>query len=293
MKDSIIFFGTEEFSLVALQALVENGYPVAAVVTKPDRPQGRGMHLQSPVVKTYALEHGLPVLQPERLADSEAALAAIPNRIGVLSSYGKIIPESTLALFDRGIVNIHPSLLPRYRGPSPIETAIMNGDSQTGVSLMRLVAKMDAGPVYTQTPVEITDSTTASDLYTICAQTGSQLLLQSLAAINSGDLTPVPQDETGATYTGLLNKKDSYVDPQVQTASEIVRHIRAYELYPRTRLKLGDYDLIITRAHEGEPTADDLSVQCADTTWLIIETVIAPSGRSVSGSDFKRGYSVN
>lgn len=290
MQDNIVFFGTETFSVAALRALVEAGYHIAAVVTKPDRPFGRGMKLQAPVVKTYALEHGIIVLQPERLSDIDQALSAIARPLGVLSSYGKIIPESTLALFERGIINIHPSLLPKYRGPTPIETALINGDAQTGVSLMRLVAAMDAGPVYVQKPLAITPGASATDLYTLCAQTGSQLLIDSLPAIASGELAPTKQDETAATYTQLLNKKDARVDPERQTAEFIDRHVRAYEQFPRTRLELGGHDVIITKAHVGAPESGTLTIKCADNTWLHIDQLIVPSGKSMSGADFQRGY---
>lgn len=287
---NIVFFGTEAFSLEALKALVENDYDVDAVVTKPDSQHGRGMQLHAPVVKSYALEHGLQVLQPERLSEIEAEIAAIPDRLGVLSSYGKIIPESILSLFERGIVNIHPSLLPKYRGPSPIETAIINGDTETGVSLMRLVAQMDAGPVYVQTKLQIDAQTSASDLYKKCAQTGSALLVESLPLIINGQLFPTPQDETQATYTALLHKHDAHVDPAHQTATEIERHIRAYEEYPRTRLTIHGHEVIILSAHVGEPAAHDLVIHCAHGTKLIIDRLIAPSGRTVSGADFQRGY---
>ena len=288
---NIIFFGTEAFSLAALAALVGDGYTVRRVVTKPDRPFGRGMKLREPVVKTYARDHNIPVLQPEKLTDIEEELATIPNRIGVLSSYGKIIPTSTLSLFERGIVNVHPSLLPKYRGPAPIETPIMNGDSETGVSLMRLVAEMDAGPIYVQKTIGLNSESRASDLYKICAQTGSQLLLKSLPMIISGELKPIIQDETKVTYTTLLNKEDAQLNAAEHMAAEIERHIRAYELYPRTRLTINSVDVIVTRAHVGAD-ADGLVVHCANNTRLTIDELIAPSGKTMSGNDFQRGYPV-
>ena len=290
MDINIVFFGTETFSLSALESLVEAGYTVAAVVTKPDSAQGRGMQVKPTSVKTYALAHGLPVLQPQSLKEVEPDLSRIPDRIGVLSSYGKIIPESTLKLFERGIINIHPSLLPISRGPAPIETAIFSGAHETGVSLMRLVAKMDAGPVYAQKVIELSRDMTATSLYKICARTGSELLLKHLPAIAKNELTPTAQDESLATYTKLLNKHDGQVDPERQTATEIDRHIRAYELYPRTRLFIHGHEIIITKAHVAHPIATDLSLRCAHDTWLIVDSLIAPSGRTMSGADFQRGY---
>ena len=291
MDSNIIFFGTETFSLSALESLVDAGYHLAAVVTKPDSAQGRGMLVKPTAVKTYALAHGLKVLQPQSLQEVEPDIADIPNRIGVLSSYGKIIPESTLGLFGRGIINIHPSLLPSYRGPAPIETAIFRGDHQTGVSLMRLVAKMDAGPIYAQTVIELPHDVTAASLYKICARTGSDLLLRHLPAITKNELNPIAQDEARATYTKLLSKHNGQVDPERQTAEEIERHIRAYEIYPRTRLFIHGHEVIVSKAHVAHPNATDLSVRCSHDTWLIIDSLVAPSGRTMSGADFQRGYS--
>lgn len=288
--NNIIFFGTEAFSVTALAALVDNGYPVAFVVTKPDRTGGRGLQLREPAVKTYAREHAIPVLQPERLADIEPDIAAIANRMGVLSSYGKIIPQSTLDLFSGGIINIHPSLLPKYRGPTPIETAIINSDTQTGVSLIRLVAAMDAGPVYAHVTVPLDATTRADSLSSHCAQIGANLLLESLPAITSGRLQPTEQDDSQATYTQLLTKNDAEVDPDRQTADQIERHVRAYEGYPRTRLHLHGHDVIITNVHVARPGTGELGIQCARDSWLTIDQLVAPSGRTVSGADFIRGY---
>lgn len=284
---NVVFFGTEDFSLAALQALVEHGYGVALVVTKPDSAKGRGMILSEPAVKTYAVEHAIPVVQPQRLNDIIETIAVIPDRIGVLSSYGKIIPQSILDLFTTGIVNIHPSLLPRYRGPSPIETAIMNGDAQTGVSLMRLVAAMDAGPVYQQTTVQLDSTIGARELYATLAQTGATMLVDALPAIADESLSAQEQNENDATYTRLLSKKDAQIDPATRTADEIIRHIRAYELYPRTRLVIAGHDIIVLAA----TTADNgaLTVTCIDST-LSITDLIAPSGKRMSGAEFTRGY---
>ena len=150
--NSIVFFGTEDFSLVALEALVEAGFPVEVVVTKPDMPKGRGHVLTEPLVKTFAKKHGIQVWQPAKLNDINDDIAKLNNPIGVLVSFGKIIPQKTLDLFTPGIINVHPSLLPKYRGPSPIEAAILMGDQETGVSIMRLSAQMDAGEQLNEHP---------------------------------------------------------------------------------------------------------------------------------------------
>lgn len=287
---SIVFFGTEEFSLVALEALVNAGYHVALVVTKPDSLSGRGMKRRSSPVKEFALNKRIDVIQPDRIPEADAAITATPKRVGVLSSYGKIIPQSTLNLFDHGIINIHPSLLPNYRGPSPIETALINGDEHTGVSLMKLAPSMDAGPVYVQQSVVIDSDTDATELYETCARLGSSLLIDSLERILSGELKPAPQDDSLASYTQLLNKTMSRVDPERQTAEEIERHVRAYIEYPRTRLTIQDHYVIITAASLDMSESDILPLDCANGTRLAIRELVAPSGKRMSGADFSRGY---
>ena len=150
MSKTVVFFGTEDFSLTALQGLVTAGYTIAAVVTKPDSKRGRDQKLTPPSVKVFAHEQGIPVWQPTKLAEITADIQALGDVAGVLVSYGKIIPQATIDLFDPGIINVHPSLLPLYRGPSPIESAIKNGDTQTGATIMQLAAGMDSGPIYAQ-----------------------------------------------------------------------------------------------------------------------------------------------
>ena len=151
ISKTIIFFGTDNFSLIALQGLIDAKYKIAAVVTKPDSKSGRGQQLKFPSVKTLALKHNIAVWQPQKVSDIDDNIVALSTEvIGVLVSFGRIIPKSTIDLFSPGIINLHPSLLPKYRGSTPIESAIINGNKLTGVSIMQLVPAMDAGPVYEQ-----------------------------------------------------------------------------------------------------------------------------------------------
>ncbi|OYX39730.1 methionyl-tRNA formyltransferase, partial [Candidatus Saccharibacteria bacterium 32-50-10] len=197
---TIIFFGTEHSSLTSLKALVEAGYNIAAVVTKPDAPRGRGQKVTEPPVKTFATERGIEVWQPIKLRDIEQEIKSLQPAVGVLVSYGKIIPQSILDLFHPGIINLHPSLLPKWRGPSPIEAAIAARDRETGVSIMKLEAGMDSGPVYQQRALPLDGSETKQNLYTSLFDMGNQMLVDLLPDILSGKLQPVAQNHHDATY---------------------------------------------------------------------------------------------
>jgi len=286
----IIFFGTDEFSLTALTGLLEADYPVVAVVTKPDSRQGRGHKLTPPLVKVLATQYNIPVWQPEKLGDITPDIQAIGSPLGVLSSYGKIIPASTIELFQPGIINIHPSLLPLYRGPSPIETAIMNGDDKTGVSIMQLSAGMDDGPVYVAKEYPLSGKETNLELYPALATMGTELLLESLPSIANGSLQPLPQDETRATYTKLLTKEDGLLHPEAIDAAAAERQVRARLGFPKTKYTVEGHTVIITKAHYKEKGESPLDIECKDGHYLAIDELIASSGRLMSTADFIRGY---
>ncbi|MDN5276024.1 MAG: fmt [Candidatus Saccharibacteria bacterium] len=290
---TILFFGTEDFSTAALAALIEAGYDIAAVVTKPDARSGRGLKLQHHPVKALALEHNLSVWQPTDLRDIIPTIKDLQVTTGVLVSYGKIIPAEVLDAFEIGIVNVHPSLLPRYRGPTPIETAILNGDSATGVTLMKLFPAMDAGPIYEQKMYSIDESHNQLTLSDSLAQLGATMLLASLPSIMNGTLSPVPQDEGQATYTSLLNKKESALDPTVLTAEQAARKVRAHLLYPKTTYVIDEQPIIILQAHASDAPQGELSIACNDGRHLVIEQLVAPSGRTMNAADFERGYLQN
>lgn len=286
---TILFFGTENFSLSALKSLIEADYKIGAVITKPDTPRGRGHKLTPPLVKTLAIEHGIPVWQPRDIRDIKPDISKLDDPVGVLSSYGKIIPQSILDLFTPGIINIHPSLLPKYRGPSPIESAILNGDELTGVSIMRLVSKMDAGPVYAQESLELTGTEAKPELYEKLSGIGSSLLLKKLPAILDGTLQPEPQNESNATYCALLKKSDGQLNPLEMTAEQAERKIRAYIGFPKTRLKIEGEDVIITKAHTASQPKTPLDLQFLGGAFLIIDELIAPSGRTMSAEAYLHG----
>lgn len=295
----IVFFGTEDFSLTSLQALIDAGYPVVAVVTKPDMQKGRGHKLTPPPVKLLAQQYAIPVLQPMKLHQVAVDIAKLDHPIGVLVSYGKIIPQSIIDLFAPGIINVHPSLLPLYRGPSPIESAILHGATRTGVSIMKLSAAMDAGPVYRQITCDLSGSETAEQLYEILGSKGAELLVELLPAITDGTLAPTGQDDASATYCRLIDKADSTIDWN-KTATAIERQIRAYHHWPQSRTSIGAVEVIITAAevfpaHLHKPagtveiTDDQLLVYASDTA-IRIKSIKPVGKKEMPVQAFLAGY---
>ena len=289
MSKKIIFFGTEEFSLTALTGLIEADYDIAAVVTKPDSRKGRGHTLSPPSVKVIASQHNIPVWQPDKLNTIEDDIRKLGTVTGVLVSYGKIIPKSTIDLFSPGIINVHPSLLPKYRGPSPIESAILHGDKTTGVSIMQLSAEMDAGPIYAQQEYTLQGTETRPELYQHLSAEGTTLLLETLPKILTGTLSPTPQDDRQATYCRLLEKADAILDPNLLTADEAERHVRAFLGYPRSKILFDGIQLIVTKTHVATHAQTPLDLHCRDGAVLSIDELIAPSGRLMSAEAYLRG----
>lgn len=289
-SETIIFFGTEDFSLTVLEGLIEAGYSIAAVVTKPDSKKGRGRQLVMPSVKILAQKHDITVWQPVKVAEINENVAALGAVTGVLVSYGKIIPKSTIDLFTPGIINVHPSLLPKYRGPSPIESAIKNGDTKTGVSIMQLTAAMDAGPVYTTSKHALTGTETRAELYRSLAVEGTDLLLETLPAIMDGSLAPLPQNEAEATYCKLLQKEDAELDLSLLTAQEAERRVRAHLGFPKSKTAINGNSIIVTKAHVSPEQKTPLDLMCRDGAFLTVDELIAPSGRYMNGAAFLRGY---
>lgn len=289
-SETIIFFGTEDFSLTALRGLIEAGYTIGAVITKPDSKKGRGQKLVPSSVKVLATEHNIPVWQPAKLKDVTEDIKSLGKVTGVLVSFGKIIPQSTIDLFTPGIINVHPSLLPKYRGPSPIESAIKNGDAKTGVSIMQLSAEMDAGPVYSAQIHELNSTETRPELYHALADIGTNLLLEVLPSIMDGSLQPTPQDENKATYCSLLKKEDALLDLSSLSAQDAERLIRAHLGFPKSKLNVNGHLVIVTKAHISDQQKTPLDFVCRDGAYLSVDELIAPSGKRMNAESFLRGY---
>lgn len=292
----LVFFGSDDFSLPVLRALVGAGYDIALVVTKQPHPTSRTLSDGAPIY-SWAKAHHLKLITPDRF--DEAALAALAQpraKYAVLASYGKILPDAVLQHFAT-IINVHPSLLPRWRGPSPIEAAILAGDRQTGVSLIQLVSAMDAGPVYAQSTVDLSGQETQGSLTGQLASQGADFLIEQLPPILTGKLAPAPQDDQSATYCHLINKADGQLDWRLP-AVDLERQIRAYAHWPKSRTKLFDTEVIIIQARPGlqsGPAGQTFSDQgelsvYANPGALIIER-LQPAGRKpMSGQEFLRGY---
>lgn len=230
----VIFLGTPSFATIPLEALASDSrYTVVGVITQPDRPVRRSGTPEAPPVKQVALRLGIPVLQPETLRDEAAvaAIAALQPDVGVVAAYGEILRKNVLALPQYGYLNIHPSLLPRWRGPTPVAGAILAGDAETGVTVMKLDAKMDSGPIVVQHREPLAADAQAGALTEALFHTGAQLLLDAMASYAAGTLTPMPQDEAAATYTRLLTRADGEID-WAQPASQIARMSRAFDPWP-------------------------------------------------------------
>jgi methionyl-tRNA formyltransferase len=286
----IVFFGTEDFSLTILKGLVEAGYNVVAVVTKPDTKRGRKQILTPPSVKLYAQSQGINVWQPLKLSDIADDVKTLGDVAGVLVSYGKIIPGSIISLFNPGIINVHPSLLPLYRGPSPIESAITNGDNQTGVTIMNLEPRMDAGPIYSQVTYQLSGSEAKPELYQTLANIGTKQLLSSLPSILDGSLEPKTQDDESATYCSILTKDDSLIQPNLITAAEAERRIRAFLGYPKSKVQILGKEIVVTKAHIASESKTPLDIECKDGVYLSIDELIAPSGHKMDARAFLNGY---
>lgn len=288
----VMFFGTEDFSVPTLQKLIEANYKIVAAVTKPDTLRGRGHKLDQPAVKKIAAVNNIKVLQPAKVTEILPEIQKLQPEVGVLVSYGKIIPESIIEAFPKGIINIHPSLLPIYRGPSPIESAILNGDKVTGISIMSLEKAMDAGPVYLQEHIELSGIETKNELYDQFSRQGAKLLIENLPRILDGSIKSTSQDESEATYCQMITKSDGDLDPITMTADECERRIRAFIGWPKTRINLLGKNIIVTKARvladfSGDKWPD--VILCKNNSALEITELVSPNGKQMKTADYFRG----
>ncbi|MBS0002410.1 MAG: methionyl-tRNA formyltransferase [Thioalkalivibrio sp.] len=245
----IVYAGTPEFAVPALEALIASGQTPVAVYTQPDRPAGRGRRLSPSPVKRVAQAAGIPVLQPVSLKSDQAheELRQLEPDLVVVAAYGLILPRAVLSIPSSGCLNIHASLLPRWRGAAPVQRAILAGDSETGVCLMRMEAGLDTGPVYACERLPLDDRTIAPEVTARLAAMGAALLMERLDAILSGSLQPWPQPESGVLYAHKVEKSESWVDWS-EPAARIARRVRAFQPWPIAQTRLGDRVLRIHRA---------------------------------------------
>jgi len=291
---SIVFFGNERLvsglkqaNTPVLDGLIKNGYKIAAIVSHQSPSRSRNNRPLE--VEIIAKKFNIPLLLPEDPVQIIDSLKELNADTAVVCAYGKLIPQEIIDLFPLGVINIHPSLLPKYRGPTPIESAILDGEKETGVSLIRLTEKMDAGPIFDQLKIDLSGDETKFDIYEKLSGLGAKILLENLPAILDGSLKPKPQDDKNATYSKMLNKNDSLLNPKNTTATQAERIIRAYLGFPKTKTNLSGRDVIITKAHiETEPKSP-LDIVFKDNGILHVDELIAPSGRLISGQEFLNG----
>lgn len=307
MSTKVIFFGNERLSTSlapsnthTLHNLIEsNAYDVAGVVASNTIARSRKQRQLE--VATLAKAHNIPVFLPKKLTDIEEDLRELQAQIGILVAFGKVVPQSTIDLFAKGIINVHPSRLPERRGPTPIEQAILDGDELLTVSLMRLSAALDEGPVYSQEQLPITLDMTKAEITDLANRTGAEMLMRDLPSILDESLATNEQDHAKATYTRRITKQDGRIDWQ-KSAQYLEREIRAYADWPGSVAKIADRDAVITKArresHEfssepGEvqanPSQGVIMVQCGEGSLAIEE--LKPAGKGVmTARDFANGY---
>ena len=290
--------GSPEFSLPTLSGLAKQ-YEVVGVVTQPDRPAGRGRIMTPPPVKELALSLGLPVIQPNRLREPDALtqLQAWQPDLIVVTAFGQILRQNVLDLPPRGCINVHASLLPRWRGAAPIQAVIAAGDAKTGVTVMKMDAGVDTGAILSQSPVEITDQDTGETLSSRLSVKGAELLLTTLPGYLDGSIQPQPQDNTLATYAPMLKKEDGLLD-LILPAEVLARRVRAYQPWPGTYILWeGDF-LKVLRGHCGESLAvqpgehgvvDRRPALGTSQGWLVLDEVQPAGKRPMPGEVFLRG----
>lgn len=297
----IVFAGTPEFAVPSLRALHEGPDSVVGVLTQPDRPAGRGRHMQAPPVKREAEAVGLPVAQPESL-DGEAGtriLAGWEPDLMVVAAYGLLLPRQVLEWPRLGCINVHASLLPAYRGAAPIQRAILDGRRETGITIMQMGPGMDSGPILLQRVRAIGERETAGDLHDALARLGAQALTDAVAGLRTGTLEARPQDPDQATYAPKITKAEAELD-WAFPAADLANRVRAFNPWPVAFVRLPGGPLRIWRARVSGPTAqppgtlvrDDAgepAAACGDGRLLVLEEVQPPGRKHMSGTDAVRG----
>jgi methionyl-tRNA formyltransferase len=299
----IVFLGTPAFAVPSLEALVRSRHQVVGVVSQPDRPKGRGQQLQPTPTKLTAAAHGVPVLQPAKIRE-ETFLQAIRDLhpdLGVVVAFGRILPDALLAIPRLGMINVHASILPRYRGAAPIQRAVLGGDAETGVSIMRVVTELDAGPVLSIARVPIPPDATSGDMDAILASRGAAELVPVVDALADGRAVETPQDHAAATHAPKIAKTEGVVD-WLASAADIHNQVRGLQPWPLASTTLSGERLVLRRtqpsgldAHDAAPSTivrahgDELTVACGGGTALQILQIQPEGRRTMTAREFIAG----
>lgn len=301
----IVFMGTPDFAAASLKKLLEDGFNVVGVFTQPDKPKGRGMEMSFSPVKQLALAHGLPVYQPEKMRDGTAyeQIKALAPDILVVVAYGRILPDDILALPRYGAVNVHGSLLPRYRGAAPIQWAVLNGDEVTGVSTMYLASEMDTGDVIYTAETRIGEFETSGELFDRLMLMGADLLAKTLRDIENGTAPRTPQDHSKASYVSQLDKSICPIDWN-KSPRAVVKWIYGLQPWPVATMELEGTVYRVFAAEYTQNHTDKLPGQvvsagkqgiemaCADGKTLMITELQAPGKKRMKAADFLRGHPI-
>jgi methionyl-tRNA formyltransferase len=301
----VLFWGTPEFATAPLRALIGEGFEVAGIVTQPDKPKGRSRRITPSPVKQIAIEEKIPLFQPTTLRDPEfeAMISVMQPEISVVVAYGHILPRTIIDLPNMGTLNIHASLLPALRGAAPIQAAIRQGLSETGVTIMRMVPALDSGPVILQARARIPDDETFGELQMKLSELGALTLIEALALISIGEARETPQDESLATYAPKVTRDNVRIDWKLE-AEEVSRHIRAYDPKPGafTTLRATDIKMFGPRITEtdsraavpGEVISTDQDVVVACGARAISVADVQPAGRSrMTAAEWSRGRGIS
>ena len=308
----VIFAGTPEFAATALAALHQAGHEIVLVLTQPDRPAGRGMQLQASAVKQYALAHNMPVAQPVSLrlngkypevaAEAHALLQSTAHDVMVVAAYGLILPLSVLNIPPLGCLNIHGSLLPRWRGAAPIHRAIEVGDTETGITIMQMEEGLDTGPMLLTESVTIKDTDTTGSLHDTLAAMGGKLIVEALRLLGQSKLTATVQPEQGVTYAAKISKEEAGLD-FLQSADILARKIRAFNPFPGTHAQYADKMIKIFAAHPIDKSShgaapgtilsasahEGIAVACGEGCLQLTE-LQKPGGKRLPAADFLQGF---
>jgi methionyl-tRNA formyltransferase len=300
----IVFLGTPEFAVAPLDALARAGHDVACVVAQPDRPAGRGQALREPATKVWARARGVPVLQPEKVRDGRLAaeLRALAPELLVVVAYGRILGGDLLTLAPHGAVNVHASILPRWRGAAPIQWALAAGDRETGVTLMHMDAGLDTGDILLQRVLAIAPDETSATLHDRLAVLGAAAVVEGLPLLEAGRLTPVRQDGARATLARIIQKEDGRLD-FARPAAELAARVRAFTPWPGAFTTLGGRLLKVHAARalpggaglapgEARPSGDGLLIGCGEGSALLLAEVQLEGKKRLSAADFVKGQPV-